>query len=86
MLFFAHVVYSVIAKIKNWEYCHKITITKKLNLTFKDLRISGNLEGKMQKQIASTRMTAYLISPALTSKQLQHDFVNKIALCKEKKL
>ena len=37
----------------------------------------------MQKQIASTRMTAYLISPALTSKQLQRDFVNKIALYKE---
>ena len=34
----------------------------------------------MQKQIASTRRTAYLLIAALTSKQLQHIFVNEIAL------
>ena len=56
--------------------------SKTENIVIK-ITISGNLEGKMQKQIASTRMTAYLIIPALTSKQLQHIFVNKIALCKE---
>ena len=37
----------------------------------------------MQKQIDSTRMTAYLIIAALTSKQLQLIFANEIALCKE---
>ena len=55
MLFLAHVVYSVIAQVKHWEYCHKITITKKIELDLLKIfiypRISDNLEGKSKSKL-----------------------------------